>query len=110
MRTALEPYIQTLTRRTETLKNIDYRLLDTGAFLTVAAITLTSEDCRENASEVIQKAIDLTAQNGGGTVYLGAGRYVLSRCGKDCGYSLRRVRSYRGCISESTDRACLPPR
>lgn len=59
------------------MKNIDYRLLDTGAFLTVAAITLTSEDCRENASEVIQEAIDLTAQNGGGTVYLGAGRYVL---------------------------------
>ena len=59
------------------MKEIDYRLVGTDAFHTVAVLTLTPADCASDASGVIGKAIELAAANGGGTVFLEAGEYVL---------------------------------
>lgn len=56
---------------------IDYKLHGSGNDLSVVSVTVSARDARENASEVIQAAIDECAANGGGTVLLTSGEYTL---------------------------------
>lgn len=59
------------------MKKIEYRLVDFGDALSVASVSVTPREVGEDASAEIQRAIDFCAENGGGTVYLEAGEYVL---------------------------------
>ena len=57
---------------------MEYRLVDFGDSISVVSFTITPESACGHAAQVIQNAIDRCADNGGGTVYLEAGEYVLT--------------------------------
>lgn len=59
------------------MKKIEYRLMDSGGDLSVVSVSVTPAEAGENAAAKVQNAIDLCAANGGGTVYLEAGEYLL---------------------------------
>lgn len=61
------------------MKNIEYRLIDFGSELSVASISISPEEAKENAAAVIQEAVDHCAESGGGVVYLASGEYYLDQ-------------------------------
>lgn len=56
----------------------DYKLKVSGNDVSVVSVTLKAENVGENASAAIQKAVDECAENGGGTILLEKGEYILT--------------------------------
>jgi len=81
------------------MNKIEYKLVDFGKDISVVSVSVSAAEASENASAVIQEAINLCAENGGGTVLLEAGEYYL-----DFPIKVRTAVILSGCCDPSDEK------